>query len=69
MPLRAGRVARRRRELTQQRLVVQAFGGGQTQVTLDLPPGQHTLQLVMGDANHVPHDPPVMSEVITITVE
>ncbi|MBK44330.1 MAG: rod shape-determining protein RodA [Roseovarius sp.] len=45
------------------------FGGGQTQVTLDLPPGQHTLQLVMGDANHVPHDPPVMSEVITITVE
>ncbi|MAU53681.1 MAG: rod shape-determining protein RodA [Roseovarius sp.] len=45
------------------------FGGGQTQGTLDLPPGQHTLQLVMGDANHVPHDPPVMSEVITITVE
>lgn len=45
------------------------FGGGQTQVTLDLPPGQHTLQLVLGDLNHVPHDPPVMSQVITITVQ
>lgn len=45
------------------------FGGGQTQVTLDLEPGTHTLQLVMGDRNHVPHDPPVASEVITITVE
>ncbi|MBC7131806.1 MAG: DUF4399 domain-containing protein [Roseovarius sp.] len=45
------------------------FGGGQTQVTVDLPRGTHTLQLVLGDANHVPHVPPVMSEVITITVE
>jgi hypothetical protein len=45
------------------------FGGGQTQVTLDLAPGTHTLQLVMGDLNHVPHNPPVVSEVITITVE
>lgn len=45
------------------------FGGGQTEVTLDLPAGQHTLQLVLGDLNHVPHNPPVMSEVITITVE
>lgn len=45
------------------------FGGGQTEVTLDLAPGTHTLQLVLGDLNHVPHDPPVMSEVITITVE
>ncbi|MDJ0821521.1 MAG: DUF4399 domain-containing protein [Paracoccaceae bacterium] len=44
------------------------FGGGQTQVTLDLAPGEHTLQLVLGDAFHVPHDPPVMSDVITITV-
>ena len=44
------------------------FGGGQTQVTLELPPGQHTLQLVLGDAAHVPHDPPVVSEVVTITV-
>ncbi len=45
------------------------FGGGQTEVTLDLPPGTHTLQLVLGDAGHVPHVPPVTSEVITITVE
>jgi hypothetical protein len=45
------------------------FGGGQTEVTLDLPAGTHTLQLVLGDMNHVPHDPPVTSEVITITVE
>ena len=45
------------------------FGGGQTEVSLDLPAGQHTLQLVLGDAGHVPHDPPVVSDVITITVE
>lgn len=45
------------------------FGGGQTEVTLDLEPGTHTLQLVLGDMNHVPHDPPVASEMITITVE
>jgi hypothetical protein len=45
------------------------FGGGQTEVTLDLPPGTHTLQLVLGDTNHVPHDPPVVSEVISITVD
>jgi hypothetical protein len=45
------------------------FGGGQTEVTLDLPPGTHTLQLVLGDLYHVPHSPPVMTEVITITVE
>jgi hypothetical protein len=34
-----------------------------------LPPGTHTLQLVLGDQNHVPHDPPVVSEPVTITVE
>jgi hypothetical protein len=45
------------------------FGGGQTQTTIELEPGTHTLQLVMGDQNHVPHDPPVTSEVIEITVE
>lgn len=44
------------------------FGMGQRKVTVELPPGRHTLQLVMGDANHVPHDPPVMSKPITITV-
>lgn len=45
------------------------FGGGQTQVTLDLAPGEYTMQMVMGDLNHVPHVPPIASDVITITVE
>ena len=45
------------------------FGKGQTETVIDLPPGRHTLQLVLGDANHIPYDPPVMSAVITITVE
>ncbi|WP_424967744.1 DUF4399 domain-containing protein [Dinoroseobacter sp. S375] len=45
------------------------FGGGQTQVTIDLPAGTHTMQLVLGDLNHVPHDPPIMTEVISVTVE
>ena len=45
------------------------FGGGQTEVTLDIAPGNHTLQLVLGDAGHVPHATPIVSEVITITVE
>ena len=44
------------------------FGKGQTEATLDLEPGQHTLQLVLGDRNHVPHKPAVVSGVITITV-
>ena len=45
------------------------FGGGQTETVLTLAPGEHTLRLVLGDMNHVPHDPPVMSKLITITVE
>ncbi|MCB9724971.1 MAG: DUF4399 domain-containing protein [Spirochaetaceae bacterium] len=45
------------------------FGGGQTEVTLELAPGEHTLQLLLGDQNHVPHDPPVASKRITIRVE
>jgi hypothetical protein len=44
------------------------FGGGQTEVTLDLGTGAHTLQLVLGDYGHVPHATPIMSEVITINV-
>lgn len=44
------------------------FGLGQTETVIDLPPGTHTLQLLMGDADHVPHDPPVMSKLITIQV-
>ena len=45
------------------------FGGGQTEATLELPPGEHTLQLLLGDFAHIPHEPAVMSERITITVE
>lgn len=45
------------------------FGKGQTETVLDLSPGPHTLQLVLGDANHIPHNPPVVSERITITVK
>lgn len=45
------------------------FGGGQTQTTIKLAPGKHRLQLLMGDANHVPHNPPLASEVVTVTVE
>lgn len=44
------------------------FGGGQTETELDLEPGEHTLQLVLGDWKHQPHDPVVSSERITITV-
>ena len=45
------------------------FGGGQTEVELTLPPGRHTLQLVLGDHLHIPHDPPVVSQPVTITVK
>jgi hypothetical protein len=44
------------------------FGKGQTETTLTLEPGEHTLQLVMGDHLHRPHAPPITSEVIRITV-
>ncbi|MFB1489490.1 MULTISPECIES: DUF4399 domain-containing protein [unclassified Thiocapsa] len=45
------------------------FGGGQTETELTLPPGEHTLQILLGDKNHIPHDPPILSERITVTVE
>jgi hypothetical protein len=45
------------------------FGGGQTETTLTLAPGKHTLQLVLGDKDHVPFDPPLVSETVTITVQ
>ena len=45
------------------------FGGGQTETRIELAPGTHTLQLVVGDLAHRPHEPPVASEVIRITVE
>ena len=44
------------------------FGKGQTETTLHLSPGRHTLQLLLGDQNHIPHDPAVLSKKITITV-
>ena len=45
------------------------FGGGQTETSIELSPGRHTLQLLLGDFSHIPHDPPVVSKQITITVE
>ncbi len=45
------------------------FGGGQTEAIVELPPGKHTLQLLLGDHNHIPHKIPVASEVVTITVK
>ena len=44
------------------------FGGGQTEAKLELAPGEHTLQLLLADENHVPHDPPILSERIRVTV-
>ena len=44
------------------------FGGGQTETELSLPPGPHTLQLLLGDADHIPHTPPVYSDKIHVTV-
>lgn len=45
------------------------FGGGQTELNLELTPGVHTLRLILGDANHLPHEPPIVSEEISITVK
>ena len=44
------------------------FGGGQTETTLDLLPGEYTLQLLLGDMNHIPHSPPIISKKISVTV-
>ena len=48
---------------------VRHFGKGQTEATIELKPGKHTLQLVLGDDKHTPHNPVVMSKKITITVK
>jgi len=48
---------------------VKHFGGGQTETSLTLPKGKHTLQLILGDHQHIPHNPAVFSKKITITVE
>ena len=48
---------------------IKHFGGGQTETTLELPPGEHTLQLLLGNYSHIPHDNPVLSDKIEVTVE
>jgi len=48
---------------------IRHYGKGQTETTLMLAPGRHRLQLVLGNYAHIPHNPPIMSEVIEITVK
>lgn len=48
---------------------IKHFGGAQTETTITLTPGTHTLQLILGDHTHVPHETPVVSKKITITVK
>ncbi|TFW07525.1 DUF4399 domain-containing protein [Oxalobacteraceae bacterium OM1] len=45
------------------------FGAGETEARIELPPGKHTLQLLLGDYNHTPHNPPVYSKKITVIVQ
>ena len=45
------------------------FGAGQTEALIELPPGKHTLQLVLGDGRHLPFNPPLVSKKITITIK
>ena len=45
------------------------FGDGSTETEITLEPGQHTLQMLLGDHLHIPHDPPLISDLITIHVE
>jgi hypothetical protein len=45
------------------------FGGGQTEATVTLKPGTHTLQLELGDLNHIPFDAPLVSKVVTVHVK
>ena len=44
------------------------FGGGQTETLLDLMPGDYSMQLLLGDMTHIPHNPPIISQRINITV-
>ena len=44
------------------------FGAGETEARIELPPGKHTLQLLLGDKDHIPHDPPIYSKKITVIV-
>lgn len=45
------------------------YGAGQTETELSLTPGEHTLQLVLGNYSHIPHDHPVISDKVTVTVQ
>jgi hypothetical protein len=45
------------------------YGKGQTEALIELAPGEHSLQLIMGDGLHIPHNPPVVSKPVVITVE
>jgi hypothetical protein len=45
------------------------FGAGQTEARIELPPGKHTLQLVLGDGAHYPFNPPIVSNKITVTIK
>ena len=44
------------------------FGAGETEARIELPPGTHTLQLLLGDKDHIPHNPPIASKKITVVV-
>lgn len=48
---------------------IKHFGGGQTETVIELAPGKHTLQLILGDRFHIPHHPAVISEPITVFVK
>jgi len=45
------------------------FGKGQTEVELELSKGEHTMQLILGDFRHIPHDPPIYSKRIKIFID
>ncbi len=45
------------------------FGKAQTEATIKLAPGKHTLQLELGDSGHMPFDPPIVSKKITVNVK
>jgi hypothetical protein len=45
------------------------FGAGQTEARIELPPGKHTLQLVLGDGGHYPFSPLVVSDKITVLIK
>jgi len=48
---------------------IKHFGGGQTEAQIDLEPGEHTLRLLLGNYSHIPHDNPVLSSPITVSVQ